>query len=69
MFQNIQTGAHNTLWAAAGADKGELEQGAYYTPVGKLESGNPGNKRAKDTEAGKALWEWTEAEIAKSAST
>lgn len=68
IFQNIQNGAHTTLWAAAAADQGKLQNGAYYTPVGKLESGNPGNQRAKDTEAGKALWEWTEAEIAKAAS-
>jgi NAD(P)-dependent dehydrogenase (short-subunit alcohol dehydrogenase family) len=65
IFQNIQTGAHNTLWAAAAAKKDELQNGAYYTPVGKLNHGNPGNKRAKDVEAGKALWEWTEAEIVK----
>lgn len=65
IFQTIQTGAHNQLWAAAGARKDELQNGAYYTPVGKLEGRNSGNKHAKDQEAGKALWEWTEAEIAK----
>jgi len=65
MFQTIQTGAHNTLWAAAGAKKDELQNGTYYTPVGKLDHRNPGNKRAKDVEAGRALWEWTEAEIVK----
>jgi NAD(P)-dependent dehydrogenase (short-subunit alcohol dehydrogenase family) len=65
MFQSVQTGAHNQLWASAGAMKDEMQNGAYYTPVGKVESGNTGNKHAKDAEAGKALWEWTEAEIAK----
>jgi NAD(P)-dependent dehydrogenase (short-subunit alcohol dehydrogenase family) len=68
IFQSIQMGAHNSLWAAAAANKGELQNGAYYTPIGKLESSNPGNKHAKDAAAGKALWEWTEAEIAKAAS-
>ena len=65
MFQTIPTGAHNALWAAVGAKKEELQNGAYYTPVGKVDSENSGNKHAKDVEAGKALWEWTEAEIAK----
>jgi NAD(P)-dependent dehydrogenase (short-subunit alcohol dehydrogenase family) len=65
IFQTIETGAHNSLWAAAGSKKDELQNGAYYTPVGKLDSANPGNKHAKDAEAGKALWEWTEAEIEK----
>ena len=64
MFQSIESGARNTLWAAAAAEKGELQNGAYYTPVGKLQNSNPGNIRARDKEAGKALWEWTEAEIA-----
>ncbi len=68
MFQTIQTGAHNALWAAAGTEKDELKRGAYYTPVGKLDSGNSGNKYANDVEAGKALWEWTEAEIGKAGS-
>jgi NAD(P)-dependent dehydrogenase (short-subunit alcohol dehydrogenase family) len=68
LFQTVQTGAHNQLWAAAGAKKDELEIGGYYTPVGKLDRGNPGNKHAKNVEAGRALWEWTEAEIEKGGS-
>ncbi len=65
IFQTVQTGVHNSMWATVGAKKDELENGAYYTPVGKLESGNTGNRHAKDEEAGKALWDWTEAEIVK----
>lgn len=61
-LQTIQTGAHNQLWAAASAKKDEIQNGAYYTPVGKLDSGN---KHVKNEDAGRALWEWTEAEIAK----
>lgn len=61
MFQSIQTGAHNQLWAVA-AEKEEMHNGAYYTPVGKLDRGNI---YARDEKAAKALWEWTEAEIAK----
>jgi NAD(P)-dependent dehydrogenase (short-subunit alcohol dehydrogenase family) len=68
IYQTIETGAHNTLWAAAAVKKDELQNGAYYTPVGKLDHKNAGNKRAKDVEAGKALWEWTEAEILKAGS-
>lgn len=68
VFQTIQTGAHNVLWAAAGTKKDELKSGAYYTPIGKLDSGDSGNNVANDVEAGKALWEWTEAEIGKAES-
>jgi NAD(P)-dependent dehydrogenase (short-subunit alcohol dehydrogenase family) len=63
IFETIETGAHNTLWGAAAAKKDELRNGAYYTPVGKLGHANTGNKRAKDVQAGRVLWEWTEAEI------
>lgn len=65
VFQTIPTGAHNALWAAAGAKKEELQNGAYYAPVGKVDGENSGNKYAMDVEAGKTLWEWTEGEIAK----
>lgn len=64
LFRSIESGARNTLWAAAGADKKDLENGAYYTPVGKFQSTNSGNARARDKKAGQAVWDWTEAEIA-----
>ena len=65
LFQTIEAGAKNGLWAAAGAKKDEMQNGAYYIPVGKIDSEN---KYAKNVEAGKALWEWTEAEIMKAGS-
>lgn len=65
IFQAVGTGAHNQLWAAAGAKKEELQNGEYYTPMGKSSSWSGGGKRARDVEAGKKLWEWTEEEIMK----
>jgi len=62
IFQNVQSGALNQLWAAAGVDKADLINGAYYTPVGKVIKGN---KWANDADAAKKLWEWTETELAK----
>ncbi|EXJ86406.1 hypothetical protein A1O3_03357 [Capronia epimyces CBS 606.96] len=59
LFQNIETGAFNQLWAAAGARKEELTNGGYYTPVGKLRK----NKWVTDTDAGTKLWQWTEKEL------
>jgi NAD(P)-dependent dehydrogenase (short-subunit alcohol dehydrogenase family) len=60
MFVDIATGAFNQLYLAAGAEKSELVNGAYYTPVGKARQ----NKWASDADAGKQLWEWTEKELA-----
>lgn len=62
MFTDVAHGALNSLWLAAGAERGELKDGSYYTPVGKAQS----NKWANDQAAGKTLWEWTESELAKS---
>jgi NAD(P)-dependent dehydrogenase (short-subunit alcohol dehydrogenase family) len=58
-FQSIAAGALNSLWLAAGAHKEELKNGAYYTPVGKLQS----NAWASNADAGRKLWEWTEQEL------
>lgn len=60
--QDVPHGALNSLYLAAGAKREELKNGAYYTPVGKA---HPGNKFAKDVNAGSRLWDWTEAELAK----
>ena len=52
-------GAYNTLWAST-VDKAQLQNGAYYEPVGnavKL------NKTATDAAASKKLWDWTEEEL------
>ncbi|GIJ90526.1 hypothetical protein Asppvi_009483 [Aspergillus pseudoviridinutans] len=58
----VHAGAYNQLWAAAGAKKQELVNGAYYIPVGKLKAHN---KYAKNEEQGRRLWDWTEAELHK----
>lgn len=58
----IPKGAHNQLWAAAGAKKEELSNGDYYVPVGNCKTKN---KFAKDEVMGKRLWEWSEAELKK----
>lgn len=62
VMQSVPQGAHNQLWAAAGAKRDELVDGAYYTPVGKVHTGN---KFANDKIAAKRLWEWTEEEVKK----
>ena len=62
VLRDVSEGAHNQLWAAAGARREELVDGAYYTPVGKPHAGN---KFAKDEASGKRLWNWTEAELEK----
>jgi len=62
ILRGVPEGAHNQLWAAAGAKREELVDGAYYTPVGKAHAGN---KFAKDKADGKKLWDWTEAELKK----
>lgn len=62
VLRGVPEGAQNQLWAAAGAKREELIDGAYYTPVGKSHAGN---KFANDQEGGKRLWDWTEAELKK----
>ena len=62
ILRGVPEGAHNQLWAAAGAKREELVDGAYYTPVGKSHAGN---KFVKDKAGGKKLWDWTEAELKK----
>jgi len=56
----VETGAYNQLWAGVGAKREDLVNGGYYTPVGRLQTGN---KWAKSTDYGKRLWDWTEAEL------
>ncbi|KAF7331488.1 Short-chain dehydrogenase/reductase family protein [Mycena kentingensis (nom. inval.)] len=65
VFTPVQ-GSYNLLWAAtarvsADQDKGEILNGAFYLPVGKL-----GAKRRMlgDRELAKQLWEWTEEVLA-----
>ncbi|KAJ5939231.1 hypothetical protein N7466_002365 [Penicillium verhagenii] len=58
----VSQGAYNSLWAAAGAKKQDLVNGAYYVPVGNLKRDN---KFARSVDMGRQLWEWTEAELRK----
>lgn len=59
-----EQGAFAQLWAAAGAKKGELVNGAFYMPIG-VESNKVLDKAAKDPAVAKRLWEWTEEALAK----
>ncbi|KIV90698.1 hypothetical protein PV10_05326 [Exophiala mesophila] len=68
MFQTVQKGALNQIWAAVAARSsqqgdGGVVNGAYYTPVGILRKGN---KWSQDADAARQLWEWSEAELKKS---
>ncbi|ETN40006.1 uncharacterized protein HMPREF1541_04281 [Cyphellophora europaea CBS 101466] len=58
--QDVPHGAYNQLWAATTNE--ELTSGGYYTPVGRLQKNT---KWAKDREAGRRCWEWTEEELKK----
>ncbi|KAJ5697708.1 hypothetical protein N7488_011392 [Penicillium malachiteum] len=59
---SIPQGAYNSLWAAAGAKKEDLENGAYYVPVGNWKRDN---KYASSVDMAKQLWDWTESELEK----
>ncbi|KAL1965204.1 hypothetical protein VTN77DRAFT_5958 [Rasamsonia byssochlamydoides] len=61
-MRNVSSGALNQLWAAAGASREELINGAFYTPVG---NGQLRNRFASDAELARRLWEWTEEEVQK----
>jgi NAD(P)-dependent dehydrogenase (short-subunit alcohol dehydrogenase family) len=60
LFRSVRSGTLNQLWAAAGAPKTELVNGAYYTPVGHR---NMGNRFVVDGVLAKRVWEWTEKEV------
>jgi hypothetical protein len=54
-----EQGAFSQLWAAAGAKRSELVNGAFYKPVGVL--GNKDLDRvAKSEDFAKELWTWTD---------
>lgn len=59
---SVSQGAYNELWAAAGAKKEDLVNGAYYVPVGNHK---PHNKYVRSEKMGKELWDWTETELSK----
>lgn len=60
-YKDTKGGALNQVWCAS-ARKEELKNGAFYTPVGKV---NAGSKWARDEGLQKKLWEWTEGELEK----
>ena len=59
--KSVSEGALNTLWCSVGAKRDELQNGAYYTPVGKLAE----NKWTRNQAAQKRLWDWTAEEVSK----
>ncbi|KAI1352879.1 putative short-chain dehydrogenase [Xylaria sp. FL0043] len=56
-------GCLSQLWAAAGARRDELVNGAYYRPVGVL-SNSALDKIATSEEFAKRLWTWTDDALA-----
>ena len=60
-LQTVHTGAYNQFWGAAGAKRDGLKDGAYYTPVARLQIAN---RWARDAANAKRLWDWTEKELA-----
>ncbi|KAM0518395.1 hypothetical protein ACHAPE_004158 [Trichoderma viride] len=59
VYHDAVYGALTQLWAAT-AEKSKIQQGAFYTPVGKLQKGN---SWANNADASKKLWEWTEEKL------
>lgn len=59
-FRDVPSGSLNTLWAA-GTQRDNLVNGAYYTPIGFHSSGTD---FVQDADVARKLWEWTEARIA-----
>ncbi|KAK3177580.1 hypothetical protein K4F52_009631 [Lecanicillium sp. MT-2017a] len=60
LMTQIPAGAFNQLWASVGVEKSELENGAYYVPVGHHK---PYNQYSTDKWMARTLWDWTEAEL------
>ncbi|KAI9768959.1 MAG: hypothetical protein M1840_004555 [Geoglossum simile] len=58
-MQSVAQGALNQLWAAT---SDEVENGAYYNPIG---SKSKGSSYAQDGELARKLWDWTEADLSK----
>jgi len=58
-FRTVASGALNSLWAA-GSQKDQLENGAYYTPVG-YRSG--GTAFVQNSELARRLWDWTDRQV------
>ena len=57
-LRSVQSGALNQLWAA-GADRKQLVNGAYYVPVGNYSK----SRVDGDPELARKLWEWTDEQV------
>ena len=60
MVISLEDGAKNGLWAAT-VEKGKIENGGWYEPVGKK---GRDTKFITDVKLAEELWEWTEKELA-----
>jgi NAD(P)-dependent dehydrogenase (short-subunit alcohol dehydrogenase family) len=59
VISKLEDGVLNQIWAAAGGDKKNIVNGAFYMPVGVLANSKL-DKVAKDPKLATELWEWTE---------
>lgn len=55
-----EQGAWNQVWAAAAAQKHELKNGGFYTPVGVDSWNSVLDRTARDPKLAAKLWTWTE---------
>lgn len=55
----IEQGAYTQLWAGT-SERGKIENGGFYYPIGEL---NSGNATARDARLAKKLWDWTEEQL------
>lgn len=60
-----EQGCLSQIWAAAGARRDQLVNGAYYRPVGVM-SNSDLDKIATSEEFANKLWTWTDEALAKS---
>ncbi|OQE41740.1 hypothetical protein PENCOP_c004G07172 [Penicillium coprophilum] len=61
VFRSIASGALNSLWAA-GTQRENIINGAYYTPVG-YRSG--GTATVQNEQLAHKLWDWSESQVSK----
>lgn len=59
LFDDVKHGALNTLWCIANSGTSEIQNGGYYTPVGKLR----GSELTKDETSALRLWLWSEKQL------
>ncbi|KAH6611301.1 hypothetical protein Trco_001321 [Trichoderma cornu-damae] len=59
IYYDVPFGALTQLWVST-VEKSKLTQGAFYTPVGHLQSNN---KYTNNADMQKRLWEWTEEQL------